>query len=73
MGQTEKKEEAKVKKTSIHGNDKGSIIASSAVLALLAGMMLVTFNLYTIAYSSYATREEEKFLIEIESTNDETR
>ena len=68
MEQTEKKEVPKMKKTSIHGNDAGSILASSAILVLLAGMLLVTFNLYVIAYSSYTTREEQIFQTEIDST-----
>jgi len=69
MERTEKKGVMKMKKTSTHGNDTGSILASSAVLVLLAGMLLITFNLYVIAYSSYANRQEQQFLQQINETD----
>jgi len=69
MERMEKKEATKMTKTSTHGNDMGSIIASSAVLILLAGMLLLTFNMYVIAYSSYAAREEQRFLQMISETD----
>lgn len=61
-----------MQKTLIRGNDAGSILVSAAVLVLLAGMLLVTLNMYVIAYSAYATREEQKFILEITNTGNKT-
>jgi len=69
MEPTERKEAAKMKRTLTHGNDEGSILATSMVLILLAGMLLASFNLYVIAYSSYATRLEKQFSRQINETH----
>lgn len=54
-----------MKATSTRGNDSGSIVATTTVLAILAGFLLVTFSLYASAYARYADRQERLFATEI--------